>query len=124
MRLLDPMNRGTAPRASATVLSFDATIQDLGPLQEAAYRLLGTATVQVEREEKRWICRLEPSATCSLDTNELGQRFLDLVTDENLRAKVGRETEGVRNLILALAFGALAQDDAGAGISANRDSLG
>jgi hypothetical protein len=34
--------------------------------------------------------------------------FLDLVTDENLREKIAAETNGVRDVILALAFGALA----------------
>lgn len=34
-----------------------------------------------------------------------------LVTDENLRAKVNSETTGIRNVILALAFGALAQKE-------------
>ncbi len=31
-----------------------------------------------------------------------------LVADENLRARVAEKTEGVRNVILALAFGSLA----------------
>ena len=34
--------------------------------------------------------------------------FLDLVTDENLREKIAAETNGVRDVILALAFGTLA----------------
>ena len=33
-------------------------------------------------------------------------RFLDLVTDENLRERIAVQTEPTRNLILALAFGA------------------
>ena len=38
----------------------------------------------------------------------LRERFLDLVTDENLRLRVAEKTDGVRNVILALAFGSLA----------------
>jgi hypothetical protein len=45
----------------------------------------------------------------------LREHFLDLVTDENLREKVAAETSGVRDVILALAFGTLAaqREDAG-----------
>jgi hypothetical protein len=48
-------------------------------------------------------------------TDEAGEeairlRFLDLVTDENLREKVAAETAGVRDVIVALAFGALARE--------------
>jgi hypothetical protein len=45
----------------------------------------------------------------------LKERFLNLVADENLRTRVAEKTEGVRNVILALAFGSLAatQKDTG-----------
>jgi hypothetical protein len=46
---------------------------------------------------------------------ELTEHFLDLVTDENLREKIAAETAGVRDVILALAFGALAVDREEAG---------
>jgi hypothetical protein len=42
-------------------------------------------------------------------------RFLDLITDQNLREKVATETAGVRNVIVALAFGALARERDGSG---------
>jgi hypothetical protein len=35
--------------------------------------------------------------------------FLELVTDENLRETMARKSEPLRNLILSLAFGSLAQ---------------
>jgi hypothetical protein len=66
----------------------------------------------------RYRCRLAPKQ--GLDSGSfagegLRENFLDLVTDENLREKVAAETSEVRNVILALAFGALAtkQRDAG-----------
>jgi hypothetical protein len=40
--------------------------------------------------------------------DELRCHFLDLVTDENLREKIASETAKTRDVILALAFGALA----------------
>jgi hypothetical protein len=67
----------------------------------------------------RYLCRLAPTANpqkgAALSPDDLKERFLNLVTDENLRTRVAEKTEGVRNVILALAFGALAatQKDAG-----------
>jgi hypothetical protein len=44
----------------------------------------------------------------SSDTEALKSHFLDLVTDENLRERIAARTEGLRNVILSLAFGSLA----------------
>jgi hypothetical protein len=60
----------------------------------------------------RYVCHLIPSAKPQKGTapspDDLKERFLNLVADENLRARVAEKTEGVRNVILALAFGSLA----------------
>ncbi len=67
----------------------------------------------------RYVCRLAPTANpqkgAALSADDLKERFLNLVADENLRTRVAEKTEGVRNVILALAFGSLAatQKDAG-----------
>ena len=90
------------------VVSFDCGTQGLGPLREAAYRLIGSASCQIERVGDRYDCRLTPSRDNAANPEDLRARFLDLVTDENLREKVARETATTRNLILALALGALA----------------
>ncbi|WP_050420631.1 hypothetical protein [Bradyrhizobium tropiciagri] len=100
-------------------VDFDASLQSIEALDAAAYRLIGTATCQVERTSDRYFCRLVSSANpqkgATLRPDELRERFLNLVADENLRIRVAEKTEGVRNVILALAFGALAahQNDAG-----------
>jgi His-Xaa-Ser system protein HxsD len=47
--------------------------------------------------------------------DDLRESFLNLVVDENLRNRVAEKTEGVRNVILALAFGSLAADQKNAG---------
>jgi His-Xaa-Ser system protein HxsD len=100
------------------VVDFDSSTQSLDALHAAAYRLIGTATCQIDRVAERYVCRLTPSASQKPNTigsEDLTERFLNLVTDENLRARVSEKTEGVRNVILALAFGSLAtsQSDAG-----------
>lgn len=100
-------------------VDFDSRIQDLNALDAAAYRLIGTATCQVDRAGDRYVCRLvsstNPQKGAVLSSDELKERFLNLVADENLRARVAEKTEGVRNVILALAFGALAADKHDAG---------
>lgn len=88
-------------------------------MDAAAYRLIGSATCQIERTGDRYICRLISSGNSqkgvALNSDELKERFLYLVADENLRIRVAEKTDGVRNVILALAFGALATNQNNAG---------
>jgi len=100
-------------------VDFDSSIQSLSALDAAVYRLIGTATCQVYRAGDRYLCRLvssvNPQKGAVLGSDELKERFLNLVADENLRIRLAEKTEGVRNVILALAFGALAADQNDAG---------
>ncbi|MEE6177852.1 hypothetical protein [Mycobacterium sp. 050134] len=91
------------------VVDFNASIQSLGALQEAAYRLIGLAACQIDEANGRYVCLLSPSQP-QLKTDELRTHFLNLVTDENLREKVSRETDRLRDVIVALAFGSLAEE--------------
>jgi His-Xaa-Ser system protein HxsD len=118
MRLMPPAAKDPAARPAGIAVDFDSSIQSLGALDAAAYRLIGTATCQIERVADRFVCLLTPSGAQkrdSLSSDELRERFLNLVADENLRTRVAERTDGVRNVILALAFGSLAatQKDAG-----------
>lgn len=92
------------------VVDFSASTQSLGALQEAAYRLIGQAACHIDEANGRYIFRLSPSQP-QLKTDELRTYFLNLVTDENLREKVGRETDRLRDVIVALAFGSLAKEE-------------
>jgi His-Xaa-Ser system protein HxsD len=98
--------------SGGATVEFDSSIQSLGALESAAYRLIGMATCQIERNSDRFICHLTPKASPSqgepVSGSALRERFLDLVTDENLRLRIAEKTESVRNVILALAFGSLA----------------
>jgi His-Xaa-Ser system protein HxsD len=98
--------------ATDLVVEFDAGVQSLGALQAAAYRLIGTATCQIEQVSDRFVCRLAPiknsTNKASSDPEALKTHFFDLITDENLRERIAARTEGVRNVILSLAFGSLA----------------
>ena len=100
-----------------TEVEFDASIQSLGALEAAAYRLIGTATRQIRRAGDRFICDLAVQRGKSANErlpdspDALKSHFLYIVTDENLRARLAEKTEGMRNVILALAFGSLAGSD-------------
>jgi His-Xaa-Ser system protein HxsD len=100
-----------------TEVEFDASIQSLGALEAAAYRLIGTATCHIRQTDGRFICDLALQSGKSTSErlpdspDALKSHFLYLVTDENLRARLAQKTEGMRNVILALAFGSLAGSD-------------
>lgn len=95
---------------SDIVVDFSVSVQSLGALQEAAYRLIGQAACRIDEVDGRYVCRLSPSQP-QLHGDELRSHFLNLVTDENLREKVRSETDRLRDVIVALAFGALAEED-------------
>jgi len=97
------------------LVEFDRSTRSIGALRESAYRIIRDASCQIEVAGDRYLCRLMPKRGSTSGGEELREHFLDLVTDENLREKVAAETSGVRDVILALAFGALAakQEEAG-----------
>jgi His-Xaa-Ser system protein HxsD len=88
------------------IVDFDAATHSLSALNAAAYRLIGTAVCQIDFSDGRYVCRLTPSG--QLDADSIRSRYLELVTDENVREHLRAKTEPVRNLILSLAFGSLA----------------
>jgi His-Xaa-Ser system protein HxsD len=102
------------------LVEFDRSTQSLGALREAAYRIISEASCQIDAAGERYVCRLTPKSgrdRISGGGAALRERFLDLVTDENLREKVATETSAVRDVILALAFGAIAaKRENGAGV--------
>jgi His-Xaa-Ser system protein HxsD len=115
LRMPQAVTEKNQSRISIAV-DFDASIQTLDVLQAAAYRLIGTATCRIEKIDGRLICNLEARSRSSRgsteEADELRTRFLDLVTDENLRTRLAEKTAGIRNVMLALAFGSLAADQA------------
>lgn len=95
---------------SEVVVEFAAASQSLPALREAAYRLIGLGSCQIDSVGDTHRCRLELAKGARGDIAGLRSHFLDLVTDENLRETLSTKTEPTRNLILALAFGALVTD--------------
>jgi His-Xaa-Ser system protein HxsD len=93
--------------ADEIVVEFDESVQSLDALNAAAYRLLDVANCAIERRDGNFVCRLTPKNSGDAG-DQIRMRFLDCVTDESLRERLAVKTEPVRNLILSLAFGALA----------------
>ena len=112
MRPMPPAVTNPQPSLIELAVDFDSSIQTLAALEAAAYRLIGTATCQIDRVGDRFVCHLtaqnQPPRRELANTDSLKVQFLNLVADENLRARVAEKTDGVRNVILALAFGSLA----------------
>jgi His-Xaa-Ser system protein HxsD len=92
--------------AAPVTVSFNKSVQSLEPLQEAAYRLIGVASCAITTDGDDFLCVLSPAP--GIDHEAARARFLDLLTDENIRARVAARTEKVRDVILSLAFGAIA----------------
>jgi His-Xaa-Ser system protein HxsD len=98
--------------AQSVKVEFCCEAQDLGPLQVAAYRMIGSCTCEITKRTDHWHCVLTPTARgAQNDFDFLREQFLNFVTDENLRARIAQKTEGVRNVILALAFGSLVSSE-------------
>lgn len=93
----------------ATSVEFDEATYSVAALNAAAYRLLDLASCQIEKVNGRYVCLLTPKGAATVDLKVLRTRFIDCVTDESLRERLAARTEPVRNLILSLAFGSLAE---------------
>jgi His-Xaa-Ser system protein HxsD len=84
---------------------FEARVYPLVVIKKAAYRFLKTFVTEITLEGDAWVCALK--FTTSTDASSIERAVRDLqaeVLDQDLRATISRETEPVRNAILALAF--------------------
>ncbi len=97
-------------QSAEAVLSFAIDAQDEAPLRAAAYRMAGSACCEVDRAGGDWICRVTSSGPNFASEDFLKRRFLAILNDENLREQIEARVAPVRNVILALAFGALVRD--------------
>ena len=76
--------------------------------KRAAYALMARASVTIEPKDGRIGCRLTPVG--ERDLAALETDFRREVLDQDLRISTERDTEGVRNLILGLAFSRVGSD--------------
>ncbi|OYU75477.1 MAG: hypothetical protein CFE32_14170 [Alphaproteobacteria bacterium PA3] len=76
--------------------------------KRAAYALMARASVTIEPKDGWISCRLAPVG--EQDLAALEADFRREVLDQDLRISTERDTEGVRNLILGLAFSRVGSD--------------
>ncbi|MCV0387083.1 MAG: hypothetical protein K5821_11720 [Nitrobacter sp.] len=90
-------------------VEFDGAAYSLASLNAAAYRLIGIASCRIETAGDRVVCHLLP-VNPTEDSLKLVGLLTDLANDEQLRERLAAQTQPVRDLILSLAFGALASE--------------
>src|SRR5260221_268749 len=85
-------------------VTFDGRVYALPTIKKAAYRLLKSFDTQIAQDGDTWVCTLNFPATVNADAVRQAEReLLAEVLDQDLRASIARETEPLRNAILALA---------------------
>lgn len=88
----------------SAIVRFQVAVYSLEAILAAAHRVTDRCFVQVETDGADWIsCRLV-SKQSDIDLANLGGDFCNEVLDQQLRARLAEETEGVRRLLLAQAF--------------------
>src|SRR5690606_10031073 len=102
--------------STVVTVEYQVAWQGIEALRAAAYRMIGTAHCSIEQVGDKWVCTISPAERPRARngpeaTSDLQGQFRDFVTDENLRQQIEAKTEGIRNVVLALAFGSLAKDE-------------
>lgn len=90
-----------AAESRQVTLSCDAF--DGEAVKRAAYRLSAELVVEFVREEGQFLCTLR-AVKPDADLERLEDRFRREVLDYDLRIRIAKETEPVRNLVLSVAF--------------------
>ena len=86
-------------------VSFDSRIYQLTVVKKAAYRFLKSYVTEISQQEDAWVCLLKFGKPTDGDAVErLKQELQAEVLDQDLRATISRETETMRNAVLAFAF--------------------
>jgi His-Xaa-Ser system protein HxsD len=96
-----------AGQGSSTLrrVTFDARVYALPAIKKAAYRFLKSFNTEIAQEGDSWVCTLRTSAPADAEEMDRLERELRAeVLDQDLRATIARETEPVRNAVLAMAF--------------------
>ena len=97
------LHRAPSPGGTEAIeLLFPTSAYSADAIQRAAYRMSDRLSIDlvVEPEQYRCSCHLLPNT----DAGAVLYEFRNGVLDETLRERIRHETEGVRNVILALAF--------------------
>lgn len=96
---------GAALSPTSARITFDARVYGLPVIKKAAFALLKHFTTDIAQDGDTWVCTLVFSTAVDAAAVEQACNALRAeVLDQDLRASISRETEPLRNAILALAF--------------------
>lgn len=88
-----------------TIIEFDKSIFSTDSVLAASYKKLNIFAVDLTTTEDKFVCTLVKGNEISEDLFQKAvEDFRKEVVDQELRLRIKRETEPVRNLILSLAF--------------------
>jgi His-Xaa-Ser system protein HxsD len=91
--------------AIEAIISLDSKVCSIESAQKAAYRSLQLFTIDIQTNSTHLNCKLTANKGVSEEAfNYAVQEFRKNILDEELRIKLKKETEHVRNLILGIAF--------------------
>lgn len=82
---------------------FDASGYSIDAIQRAAYKFCDRFALEVTGDGQVFLCRLDFRSDVT-DRSSIARSFKTEVLDQVLRERIRAETEGVRNVILAVAF--------------------
>lgn len=89
---------------NARELRFDLASHSADAIQRAAYRLSDRLSIELLTASDAYVCRVHLTSTDEAEVEAILVEFRNEVLDQVLRERIRTETEGVRNLILSLAF--------------------
>ena len=90
-------------QAQAKQVSFSTSVFDLEAVKRAAYQLSDQLSTEIDISGDRIVCTLRP-LDAQADFAELEEAFRKEILDYDLRIRIAKETEPIRNLVLSLAF--------------------
>ena len=86
-------------------LEFDIQVYSIEAAQKAAYRLLKYFTIDIKPNATQIVCTLSSNLGITEESFDFAiQEFKKNILDEELRLKIRKETEPIRNLVLGIAF--------------------
>jgi len=84
---------------------FDKQIYSVEAIKKAAYRFIDKFSAVISEEGPSYSCALNfPDKSSDNQVTRIVDDFKKEVLDQDLRESIKKETEGVRNLILAHTF--------------------
>jgi His-Xaa-Ser system protein HxsD len=86
------------------ILDFDRAAYSVEAAQAAAYRFIDRLTIVTALTNTQIRCEVSAIPNRQVDFEACVDDFKRELLDQQLRRRIGQETEAVRNLILGLAF--------------------